>query len=103
MLFPNVQCVFAGNRKLANIWAQRWFAAFSERATRAGTADRQTRQYTLDLLARAPGSFQVAALTAQTNVAKLADAARALGWNALPFSHAEQARADLRRHGWANA
>ncbi len=26
-LFPNVQCVFAGNRKLANIWAQRWFAA----------------------------------------------------------------------------
>ncbi len=32
---------------------------------------------TLDLLARAPGSFQVAALTAQTNVAKLADAARA--------------------------
>jgi hypothetical protein len=26
-LFPNVQCVFAGNRKLANVWAQRWFAA----------------------------------------------------------------------------
>lgn len=26
-LFPTVQCVFAGNRKLANVWAQRWFAA----------------------------------------------------------------------------
>lgn len=26
-LFPGVQCVFAGNRKLANVWAQRWFAA----------------------------------------------------------------------------
>ncbi len=26
-LFPNVQCIFAGNRKLANVWAQRWFAA----------------------------------------------------------------------------
>lgn len=26
-LFPTVQCVFAGNRKLANIWTQRWFAA----------------------------------------------------------------------------
>jgi hypothetical protein len=26
-LFPNVQCVFAGNRKLANVWVQRWFAA----------------------------------------------------------------------------
>ncbi len=26
-LFPNVQCVFAGNRKLANVWTQRWFAA----------------------------------------------------------------------------
>ncbi len=26
-LFPNVQCIFAGNRKLANIWSQRWFAA----------------------------------------------------------------------------
>jgi formylglycine-generating enzyme required for sulfatase activity len=32
--------------------AQRWFAAFSERATRTGSADQQTRQYTLDLLAR---------------------------------------------------
>lgn len=27
VLFPSVQCVFAGNRKLANVWAQRWFAA----------------------------------------------------------------------------
>jgi hypothetical protein len=27
VLFPNVQCVFAGNRKLANVWTQRWFAA----------------------------------------------------------------------------
>ncbi|WP_395790500.1 ERCC4 domain-containing protein [Aquimonas sp.] len=27
VLFPNVQCIFAGNRKLANIWTQRWFAA----------------------------------------------------------------------------
>lgn len=26
-LFPNVQCIFAGNRKLANVWTQRWFAA----------------------------------------------------------------------------
>lgn len=26
-LFPSVQCVFAGNRKLANVWSQRWFAA----------------------------------------------------------------------------
>lgn len=26
-LFPTVQCVFAGNRKLANVWTQRWFAA----------------------------------------------------------------------------
>lgn len=26
-LFPSVQCIFAGNRKLANVWAQRWFAA----------------------------------------------------------------------------
>lgn len=26
-LFPGVQCLFAGNRKLANVWAQRWFAA----------------------------------------------------------------------------
>lgn len=26
-LFPRVQCIFAGNRKLANVWAQRWFAA----------------------------------------------------------------------------
>lgn len=26
-LFPRVQCVFAGNRKLANVWTQRWFAA----------------------------------------------------------------------------
>lgn len=26
-LFPSIQCVFAGNRKLANVWAQRWFAA----------------------------------------------------------------------------
>lgn len=26
-LFPHVQCVFAGNRKLANVWTQRWFAA----------------------------------------------------------------------------
>jgi len=26
-LFPRVQCIFAGNRKLANIWTQRWFAA----------------------------------------------------------------------------
>ncbi len=26
-LFPAVQCVFAGNRKLANVWTQRWFAA----------------------------------------------------------------------------
>lgn len=32
--------------------AQRWFAAFSERATRTGSVDQQTRQYTLDLLAR---------------------------------------------------
>lgn len=27
VLFPTVQCVFAGNRKLANVWTQRWFAA----------------------------------------------------------------------------
>ncbi|MGH8147471.1 MAG: ERCC4 domain-containing protein [Rhodanobacteraceae bacterium] len=27
VLFPGVQCVFAGNRKLANVWTQRWFAA----------------------------------------------------------------------------
>lgn len=27
VLFPRVQCVFAGNRKLANVWTQRWFAA----------------------------------------------------------------------------
>lgn len=27
VLFPSVQCVFAGNRKLANVWTQRWFAA----------------------------------------------------------------------------
>ena len=26
-LFPTIQCVFAGNRKLANVWTQRWFAA----------------------------------------------------------------------------
>lgn len=26
-LFPTVQCIFAGNRKLANVWTQRWFAA----------------------------------------------------------------------------
>lgn len=26
-LFPHVQLVFAGNRKLANLWTQRWFAA----------------------------------------------------------------------------
>ena len=26
-LFPHVQFVFAGNRKLANLWTQRWFAA----------------------------------------------------------------------------
>jgi hypothetical protein len=26
-LFPNVPLVYAGNRKLANLWAQRWFAA----------------------------------------------------------------------------
>jgi hypothetical protein len=26
-LFPSVQLVFAGNRALANIWCQRWFAA----------------------------------------------------------------------------
>ncbi|TAN06515.1 MAG: hypothetical protein EPN38_08235 [Rhodanobacteraceae bacterium] len=26
-LFPAVQCIFAGNRKLANVWALRWFAA----------------------------------------------------------------------------
>lgn len=26
-LFPRVQCVFAGNRKLANVWTQRWFEA----------------------------------------------------------------------------
>ncbi|NZA26421.1 ERCC4 domain-containing protein [Luteimonas sp. SJ-92] len=26
-LFPRVQCIFAGNRKLANVWAQRWFGA----------------------------------------------------------------------------
>lgn len=26
-LFPNVQCIFAGNRKLANVWTQRWFTA----------------------------------------------------------------------------
>jgi hypothetical protein len=27
VLFPRVQLIFAGNRKLANLWAQRWFAA----------------------------------------------------------------------------
>lgn len=26
-LFPGVQIVFVGNRKLGNLWAQRWFAA----------------------------------------------------------------------------
>lgn len=26
-LFPGVQCIFAGNRKLANVWTGRWFAA----------------------------------------------------------------------------
>lgn len=26
-LFPSVQCIFAGNRKLANVWTQRWFTA----------------------------------------------------------------------------
>ncbi len=26
-LFPAMPCVFAGNRKLANVWTQRWFAA----------------------------------------------------------------------------
>ena len=26
-LFPRVQCIYAGNRKLANVWSQRWFAA----------------------------------------------------------------------------
>ena len=30
-------------------------------------------------------------------------AARSLGWNALQFSHAEQARAELRARGWAEA
>jgi hypothetical protein len=30
-LFPNVPLVFAGNRKLANVWAQRWFAAVHAR------------------------------------------------------------------------
>lgn len=29
VLFPWVQLVFAGNRKLANLWTQRWFAAIA--------------------------------------------------------------------------
>ncbi|MFN9729699.1 MAG: ERCC4 domain-containing protein [Pseudomonadota bacterium] len=30
-LFPNLPVVFAGNRKLANVWTQRWFAAVAAR------------------------------------------------------------------------
>lgn len=32
-LFPRLPLVFAGNRKLANVWTQRWFAAVAARLT----------------------------------------------------------------------
>lgn len=32
-LFPSLQVVFAGNRKLANVWTQRWFASVAAHRT----------------------------------------------------------------------
>ena len=79
-LFPNVQCIFAGNRKLANVWAQRWFAAVNAalkqprlpqvaepaaryRATPAdGGLDARIR---LAVLRELPDCFEVALLRAQ--------------------------------------
>jgi len=51
VLFPNVQCVFAGNRKLANVWTQRWFAA----------AHGALRQPRLRQVAEATGHYRSAA------------------------------------------
>lgn len=34
-LFPHLPLVFAGNRKLANVWCQRWFAAVAARLAQA--------------------------------------------------------------------
>ncbi len=39
VLFPSVQCVYAGNRKLANVWAGRWFAAVAAKLARPSGAE----------------------------------------------------------------
>lgn len=54
-LFPKVQCVFAGNRKLANVWAQRWFAAVH--AALAQPRQRQVAEPVANYEAQAPGGL----------------------------------------------
>jgi hypothetical protein len=63
-LFPNVQCVFAGNRKLANVWAQRWFAAVhaAQQQPRLPQIAEAAARYDIAALQELPDRFEVALL-----------------------------------------
>lgn len=100
-LFPNVQCVFAGNRKLANVWTQRWFSAVHAAlqqprlpqvaeavahydATRAAGEGLDTR-IRIAILQELPDGFAIALLrkqfpdVAQSRIKRIVDALRAEG------------------------